>query len=56
MTPSSDECNAVAELRELIRALEATTWSSWQSTSRFDPALENARKWLAEYDERNPEL
>lgn len=29
----------VEALSELVAALRATTWSSWQTTARFDPAL-----------------
>lgn len=49
---TSDECNAVTELRELIRGLDKTNWSSWQATDKFDPALNSAREWLADYDLR----
>lgn len=52
VVPSSDETNAVAELRELIRGLDATCWSSWQSTYKFDPALLSAKEWLQDYDQR----
>lgn len=38
---------AVHLLTELVKALDATNWSSWQSTAKFDPALNNARDWLA---------
>lgn len=49
---SADECNAVAELRELVRALDSTHWSSWQSTYKFDQELRTARAFLADYDLR----
>lgn len=29
-------------LEALVKALQETTWSSWQSTARFDPALRAA--------------
>ena len=33
-------------LRELVDALDATSWSSWQTTASFDPALVAARDAL----------
>jgi hypothetical protein len=40
-----------AHLTALVDALEATTWSSWQGTYRFDEPLENAIKLLQKINE-----
>lgn len=56
VVPRSEECNAIAELRELVRALDRTHWSSWQTTAKFDRELESAREFLKGYDERNPDV
>jgi hypothetical protein len=50
MTPSQTEGEALTEreaLAELVAALDATNWSSWQTTARFWPALEAARAALS---------
>lgn len=44
-TPSVEDERAAA-LAELVEALDATTWSSWQTTAKFDPALKRARAAL----------
>lgn len=36
-----------AALADLVEALRATNWSSWQTTHRFDPALQAAEATLA---------
>jgi len=36
-----------AALADLVEALRATNWSSWQTTARFDPALQAAEATLA---------
>lgn len=38
--------DAVALLTDLVNALNATNWSSWQSTAKFDPALRAANTYL----------
>jgi hypothetical protein len=34
-------------LVELVKALDATNWSSWQTTAPFDKELDAARKFLS---------
>ena len=48
------ECRAASEpteawqlLADLVAGLEATHWSSWQTTAHFDSALDAARAALA---------
>lgn len=38
-------------LRELVAALDATSWSSWQTTARFAGPLERARTVLVQHAE-----
>lgn len=43
---SAAKHTAVEALELLVRDLDATHWSSWQSTSKFAPALNVARQVL----------
>lgn len=36
---------AILALEELVTALDNTNWSSWQTTTKFYPALERARNY-----------
>ena len=40
-------------LADLVAGLEATHWSSWQTTAHFDSALDAARAALAAKDNGN---
>lgn len=42
--------SAVNAARELVSALEATYWSSWQSTARFYVEYEHARESIGALD------
>ena len=33
-------------LDDLVKALDSTNWSSWQTTAAFDKQLEEARTYL----------
>lgn len=44
------------KLRGLVEALDATNWSSWQTTARFDPALNDARAAISINDAERREL
>lgn len=33
-------------LADLVKALDRTNWSSWQTTSNFDKQLEEARAYI----------
>ena len=54
-TPQSQPTEAQIEawqlLADLVAGLEATHWSSWQTTAHFDSALDAARAALAAKDE-----
>lgn len=43
--------NALEILKDLVDALDSTTWSSWQTTARFQDQLEAAREYLVVYHE-----
>ena len=49
---SEDECNAVAELREMLRAFSPNAWGS---EIKRKATLAAASKWLADYDQRKPQ-
>lgn len=36
----------LAALQSLVDALDKTNWSSWQTTARFDPSLNDARELI----------
>lgn len=39
--------NAMQALQELVTRLDTTSWSCWQTTSSFSPALDAARREVA---------
>lgn len=41
-------------LEELVKALDDTHWSSWQTTYKFDPALTKARDYIQHVEEHQP--
>lgn len=45
---------ALEALKELVAALDATNWSSWQTTARFGKQLESARAAIAAQPEGEP--
>ena len=42
---------ASALLSDLVKALNNTTWSSWQATAKFNHELRDAEIWLSARDE-----
>lgn len=38
-------------LEDLVKALDDTHWSSWQTTAKFDQPLERAKALLTLYDD-----
>jgi len=38
-------------LKNLVRALDRTYWSSWQSTANFDVELDRARNLIDEVEQ-----
>lgn len=49
--PTEAQIEAWQLLADLVAGLEATHWSSWQTTAHFDSALDAARAALAAKDE-----
>jgi hypothetical protein len=51
--PTEAQIEAWQLLADLVAGLEATHWSSWQTTAHFDSALDAARAALAAKDNGN---
>ena len=43
---------AIAHLNALVKALDRTNWSSWQTTAGFDMELKQAREWIEQMKEQ----
>jgi hypothetical protein len=51
---SLEQPELLTALKDLVAGLDATYWSSWQTTARFDPALKAARAAIAKAEGHQP--